>query len=233
VSRRIVIGDIHGCYKTLKKLTEEKLKITSSDHIYFVGDYIDRGPSSQQVLDYLIELKWQSYNIYPIRGNHEEMLLKAISDDKFVHAWYNNGAEETLKSFEIPENLLFEYEGIKLIPEKYIHFISSLPYYVELDEYILVHAGLNFNIDDPFEDKESMLWMRNINYDAKKAGNKKIIHGHTPMPSVSILAGLREKQNKIINMDSGCAYKDLPGYGKLMAYDLDSGETFFEDYAEG
>jgi predicted MPP superfamily phosphohydrolase len=233
VSRRIVIGDIHGCYKTLKKLTEEKLKITPSDHLYFIGDYIDRGPASQQVLDYLIELKWQSYNIYPIRGNHEEMLLKAISDNKFIHAWYNNGAEETLKSFDIPDNLLFEYDGIKLIPEKYIHFISNLPYFIVLDDYIIVHAGLNFKLDQPFDDKESMLWMRNINYDAIKAENKKIIHGHTPMPSVSILSDLRDKQNKVINIDSGCVYKDLPGYGKLMAYDLDSGETFFEEYAEG
>lgn len=230
--RRIIIGDIHGCYRTLRKLTEEKLRITSSDQIYFIGDYIDRGPSSQQVLDYLIELKWQSYNIFPIRGNHEEMFLRAISDDKYIHAWYNNGAEETLKSFNIPENLLFEYDGIKLIPDKYIQFLSNLPYYIVLKDYIIVHAGLNFNLEHPFEDNESMLWMRNIQYDAEKAGNKKIIHGHTPMPSVSIMADLRDKNNKIINLDSGCVYKDLPGYGKLMAYDLDSGETFFQDNQE-
>lgn len=232
MSRRIAIGDIHGCHKTLKKLTEEKLKITPSDNLYLVGDYIDRGPASQQVLDYLIELKWQSYNIFPIRGNHEEMFLKAISDDRYIHAWYNNGAEETLKSFDIPENLLFEYDGIKLIPEKYIHFISNLPYFLELDDYIIVHAGLNFNLNDPFEDKESMLWMRSVDYNAKKAGNKKIIHGHTPMPSVSIASDLRDKQNKVINIDSGCAYKDLPGYGKLLAYDMDSGEVFIEENAE-
>ena len=229
MKRRIAIGDIHGCYKTLKNLLEEQLKITPEDHIYFVGDFIDRGPCSREVIDYLIDLQWQNFQIFPLRGNHEEMFLKAIEDEKYIHAWYNNGAEETLKSFDVPESLLFEYDGIKLIPEKYLRFISSLPYYFKLEDYIIVHAGINFQRDDIFEDKEAMVWQREGLYDKDKAEGKKVIHGHTPKPSVILEKNLKDKAATLINIDSGCVYKELPGYGNLTAYDLDSGKYFFQE----
>ncbi len=103
MSRRIAIGDIHGCFLTLKNLLEEKICISREDDIYFLGDYIDRGPRAREVIEYLITLKWQGYRIFPLMGNHEDMMIRAISDEHFLHVWYNNGAEETLKSFGIPE----------------------------------------------------------------------------------------------------------------------------------
>ena len=75
--RRIVIGDIHGCVKTLHKLLFHILNIQKEDDIYFLGDYIDRGPSIKDVIDLILMLKEQDFKIYTLMGNHEKMLLDA------------------------------------------------------------------------------------------------------------------------------------------------------------
>ncbi len=228
MERRIVIGDIHGCYLTLKKLLEKNIEITTKDNLYFVGDYVDRGPRSREVLDYIIHLKWQGYKTFPLRGNHEEMMINAFQSEEFMHAWYNNGAEETLKSFDVPEDIRFDYDGIRQIPDRYVHFLEGLPYFLSTDEYLIVHAGFNFNAEDIFEDKDAMIWIRDIKYDPEKAGQKAIIHGHTPMPLVNIEHELKKKDQYLINIDGGCVYKDLPGYGNLVAVDLNNRQIYSE-----
>ncbi len=226
MKRRLVIGDIHGCFQTLKNLFEKEIVITKEDDIYLLGDYIDRGPGSRQVIEYLIQLKWQGFRIFPLMGNHEDMLVQAILDENALQAWHNNGAEETLKSFGVSESMLFDYEALSLIPERYIHFMANLPLFYDLDHFILVHAGLNFRRPDVFGDREAMLWIRDLCYQGDKIGQKTLIHGHTPMPFISIQNTLRKKNEKLINLDAGCVYKDLPGYGKLLGMDLDSRELY-------
>lgn len=226
MKRRIIVGDIHGCFKTLRSLLEDKIKIRKEDKLFFVGDFIDRGPSSREVLDYLIDLKWRGFKVLPIRGNHEDMLLQAAEDESYLHAWFNNGAEYTLKSFDAPEENIFDYESIRHIPQRYLQFIINMPYYHEEDDFVVCHAGLNFKAEKPFSDIQAMLWTRDFQYDPEKINNRKLIHGHTPMPMVRIEKILRDKNAKVINIDAGCVYKDLPGYGNLMAYDADSGEYF-------
>jgi len=228
VGRRIITGDIHGCFKTMKKLLKEQVQINREDTLYFVGDFIDRGPASREVLDFLIDLKWQGYTVIAVRGNHEDLMLKAFNDEGYMHAWFNNGAESTLSSFDIPEESIFEYESIRSIPNRYIQFLSNMKYFHEEEDFILVHAGLDFKLDDPFSDHQSMLWLRNFDYNSSKAKHKHIIHGHTPMPRIQIEKTLKDSGNKVINLDAGCVYKDLPGYGFLLAYDPDNQLLFFE-----
>jgi serine/threonine protein phosphatase 1 len=229
VERKIIIGDIHGCFKTLKKLLEEKIPITKEDHLYFVGDFIDRGPSSREVLDYLIDLKWRGYHINPIIGNHEDMLLKAINDESYLQAWFNNGAESTLQSFDIPPEEVFDYESLRKIPDRYLQFISTMPLYYEDDDMVICHAGLNFEIEKPFSDIQSMLWIRDFRYKPEKIGNRILIHGHTPMPLIDIEYTLRDKNSKVINLDAGCVYKELPGYGKLIAFNPETREYYLQE----
>lgn len=229
MGRRIIIGDIHGCFLTLKTLLEKDLNITKEDNLYFVGDFIDRGPASREVLDYLIDLQWKNFKLVSVRGNHEDMLLKAFYDENYMHAWYNNGAEQTLRSFDIPEEVLFDFEGIRQIPHNYIQFISNLPFIYEEKDFILCHAGVNFEAENPFTDTQSMLWIRDFSYNAEAVDNRRLFHGHTPMPLVNLETRLRDNNAKVINLDAGCVYKDLPGYGNLLAYDIDSGEYFFHE----
>jgi serine/threonine protein phosphatase 1 len=227
--RRIAIGDIHGCIKTLKFLLEELIHLSGNDRIYLVGDLIDRGPSSRDVLDYLITLGREGYNIKPVRGNHEDMFLKALENASFIDNWYANGAEQTLRSFHVPKNLIYRYECLELIPEIYINFLKSFPYFYDLGDHIIVHAGINFKTDKIFEDKEAMLWIRNMEYDPHKSGHKTIVHGHTPVPIALIRTNIAKPESKILNIDAGCVYNDIPGYGILAGIDLDTRELYYTD----
>jgi len=232
LNRRIVIGDVHGCYRTLKKLVESQIIPTKDDQIYFVGDLIDRGPRSREVLDYIIDLKWRGFDVFPIKGNHEDLFVKAFSDEEYLLAWCQNGAEDTLRSFDVPESKMNEYEGLRLIPERYIQFLSSLPYYYDLKDYIIVHAGINLTSANFFSDIQAMLWSREIKGLNLLGDNICIIHGHTPMPLVTIKPNLSRRDARSLNIDTGCVYRELPGYGVLSALELDSRKLFVQENVE-
>jgi serine/threonine protein phosphatase 1 len=217
MNRRFVIGDIHGCSKTLKKLLFETCKVQKEDSIYFLGDYIDRGPNSKKVIDRILKMKKQGYNVYPVLGNHEVLLLDSANFVQNHIVWFRNGAKSTLKSFGI--NYAHEFKS------KYIDFFRSLPHYYLLDDYIIVHGGLNFSADNPLEDKESMVWIRDNFVDTNKIGGRKLVCGHTPTPIDLIIKSL---QSDKIMLDGGCVYYGRhPGLGYLVALELNSMQLFF------
>lgn len=83
--KRYAISDIHGCYKTFQRLVEEGIRLTKFDQLFLLGDYVDRGPSSKAVLDYIIGLMEEEFNIFPLRGNHENDLLEfAMGEPRFL-----------------------------------------------------------------------------------------------------------------------------------------------------
>jgi serine/threonine protein phosphatase 1 len=220
---RWIIPDIHGCAKTLQSLVESFLKITKEDHLYFLGDYIDRGPHSKEVIDYIMDLQAQGYRVHCLKGNHEDYCVKAWEEDQKFHllkpetqrSWERVGAAETYKSFggKRPRD----------IPEHYIEWMRNLDYYFELDKYILVHAGMNFNIDNPFDDTMSMMWARDFKVDIQKTGGKKIIHGHVPVEYSLIQLFLESEGYNFIALDNGVYYRDQKvGFGNLMALELNS-----------
>ena len=226
--RRIAVGDIHGCYKTLVRLIEEEIKLTREDILFPVGDFIDRGPDSKSVLDYLTDLIKKGFRIKAVRGNHEEMLLETLIDPGHLKGWMRNGAETTIQSFGLHPDSLVTSETVHEIPKKYVSMIEKLPYYIELDDYLIVHAAFNFYMDDPFEDNYSMVWSRDTMYDPVKAGFRRIIHGHTPITLEEIKAAVYDPGCGLINIDGGCVYTSYPDLGNLVALDLDSKELYIQ-----
>jgi serine/threonine protein phosphatase 1 len=221
---RYAIGDIHGCYKTLVRLLDHNLQISKNDEVYFVGDYIDRGPSSRQVLDFLIERRQQGFHFYMVRGNHEEMLVDAWvqqKPDPFM-LWMLNGAEETLASYGIESHYRLGEAALKELPESHIDLLRKLPYYIQLDDYLVVHAGFNFSAAQPFKDTRSMVWCRDCKNNLKKSGNRIVVAGHTPVPFYEIRKHIDRKRTGMINIDAGCVYKGYTDMGNLVALDLDS-----------
>ncbi len=215
-ARRFVIGDVHGCIKTLAALLFEKCRIAIDDKLYFVGDYIDRGPNPRAVIDLISELKGKGQPVFALRGNHEEMLLSAIDNIGFLPSWLINGAGTTLSSFDVdyPHN----------IDKKYLDFISELPYYYELEDFIIVHAGLNFDIPNPLDDTYSMLWLRNSEIDNSGINNKTLIVGHTPVPLDYIKQSL---DTKFVKIDGGCVYHQVrQNLGYLCAFELNSKQLY-------
>ncbi|MFO8236494.1 MAG: metallophosphoesterase family protein [Bacteroidales bacterium] len=225
---RFVVGDIHGCYKTFKKLVEEIIQLSKDDKLYLVGDYVDRGPDSKSVLDYIINLIDEGYSVFPVRGNHEEMLIDAYtnqSPDNFM-LWMMNGAEKTLLSYNIESYSVLGSACMNELPESHLSFLKELPYYVLLDDYIIVHAGINFEDDNPFTDYRSMVWCRDCKNDMKKSDGRIIVHGHTPTPLANIERDNFALVESQINIDTGCVYKGYPGTGNLTAIDLDSHKIY-------
>jgi serine/threonine protein phosphatase 1 len=222
MSRRLVIPDIHGCLKTFEALLE-KVALTREDNLYLLGDYIDRGPDSSGVVDFIIRLKVEGYKVVALRGNHENDFLKASqSFDKDSFVFYVN----RFKSGD-----LLTYEGE--IKEEYKIFFEGLLYYVELPDYILVHAGVNFEIEKPFEDKNALVFLRNTIYNAEKAKNRRVVYGHQPTYFNDIKAAIDEKRS-LIPLDNGCVYNlqhkvyDYRYLGQLLCFDLDNWELSME-----
>ena len=120
------------------------------------------GPDSKDVIDTIISLREQGYQIHTLRGNHEQMMIEAEQSIENFQRWYNNGGNTTLESFDV--------DKYSAMPEKYKEFFENTQYYFSTDDYIFVHAGLNFEKDDIFEDKDAMLWTRDFASSAKQTG---------------------------------------------------------------
>jgi serine/threonine protein phosphatase 1 len=215
MERIFFIGDIHGCSQTFRKLTEN-IGIRKTDRICCIGDYIDRGADSKGVVDYILELRANNYQIIALRGNHEQMLLDSENGREEFSLWLMNGGETTLKSFDI--------HSINDLDPVYREFFTDTEFYIKSSEFVAVHAGLDFTLPDPFSDAESMLWARGLKVDKSFLKNRILIHGHTPMVRDDILS---QKFESPLNIDGGCVYKYNEGMGNLFAFDF-FGREFIE-----
>ena len=209
--RHFAIPDIHGCEATFRRLLERGVRIQRSDTVFLLGDTIDRGPRSRQVLDTILEFRSRGYDICSVRGNHEDMLLNSCRDRSFFRMWMINGGHETLKSFGV--------EDACDIPLQYRRLLDSFPYYMEYGDFIIVHATLNFRMPDPFADREAMLWSRSREVISQLVGGKRLIGGHTPVDLEEVRRSLSTDK---IMLDNGCVYLNEPGLGNLLALELET-----------
>lgn len=225
--RIFAISDIHGCLKTFKALLRQ-LNLRFEDQIVLVGDYVDRGPDSKGVIDYILELQKNGFNIIPLRGNHEEMMIKGLRNSEARFDWLRNGGTETADSYLVNDKIT--------IPNTHLQFLEDLPYFRYTDQFIFVHAGLNMKLLEPLEDKHSMLWIRGWyeRIDRQWLGNRIIVHGHTPMPKVKIEFSLKNLDRlPVINIDAGCVFKEARGLGHLCAVELTAMKLYFQPNIEG
>jgi len=216
--RTFVIGDIHGCAATLRRLVDESLRPAPHDRIYLLGDMIDRGPDSKGVLDYIFELRARGLAVDGVRGNHEDMCLHAGEDHYYLSLWSANGGLATLESFQA--------DGPGDIPHLYREFLASLPHYIMLADFIIVHAGLNFEPLCPFEDISAMLWTRSPVVDRQRIGGRRLICGHTPVSRDRIEASLESDK---IMLDNGCVFLGRPELGSLAALELENMTVHFQE----
>ena len=218
-NRLFAIGDIHGCFNSMKELIENKIQLKKNDKLIFLGDYIDRGTESKKVVDYIIKLKQNKYDVITLLGNHESMLLEAFNDVGSISKWIQNGGSETLKSFNI--------DTLKDIDPTYIHFFNNLKLYYELDEFLFVHAGFNDELENPFSDNYCMVWKSKNQYFNPLLKNRTIIHGHSPV-TLSVCQKQIKSNSKVINIDGGCAYSN-DQLGKLIAIETNAKSIFIAD----
>lgn len=216
---RYALTDIHGCARTLKAMVHDQLRLTRNDELYLLGDFVNKGPDSKGVIDFILHLQKQRYQVHCLRGNHDQMLLKAVEKGEKALNLTSTERGLVLQSFGITR---FEH-----LPDKYTAFLSGLPYYLELPDYFLVHAGFDFKQDDIFSDKEAMLNIRDYKPDWGRLGDKKLLHGHTPTPLHGIKKAASHKEPKL-NLDAGCVYYRNAAFGNLVALDLDTLELHIQ-----
>ena len=218
-NRAIAISDIHGCLLTFKALLEEKVQFTKSDTLYLLGDYIDRGPDSKGVIDYILKLQADGFKVHCLRGNHEQMLLDALQNRNRVSRFKMNGGRQTMQSYNCT---LQDFQN-----HPHLDFYKNLDYYIELDKYYLVHAGFEFRGGGAFFQVERMLWIRDWYHDIDKSqlDGKIIVHGHTPQKQATIEQMFKEMtETQFIDIDAGAYH-----YKKMCAFDLTNQQLFFQD----
>ncbi|MGJ8676329.1 MAG: metallophosphoesterase family protein [Akkermansiaceae bacterium] len=167
--RTLAIGDIHGCLTAFKTLVDF-VSPSADDTLVTLGDYIDRGPDSKGVIDYLIELREQ-YQVVTLKGNHELMIENALLDTEALYFWLINGGDTAAYSFDI--------DRLEDIPEKYWSFIRACELFYETDQHILVHAGLDPDIALDQQTTEDLCWRRILDTEPHYSG-KTLVCGHTP-----------------------------------------------------
>lgn len=211
---RYAIGDIHGGAKTFRALLQ-KINLKRVDQVYLLGDYVDRGPDCKGVFDTIIQLTAGGYDIKPVRGNHDDMLLRnATGDhDKFSEYWMSGWGEEALKSFGV--------EQASDLPSCYLELIESMPYVRYDNQFVFVHAGLNMMAIDPIRESspEAMMWGDTAVVDVARLGGRKLVTGHTirPIPLIEISLA----SNHIL-LDNGAFTGEQPDLGNLVALNLDT-----------
>ena len=168
--RTLAIGDIHGCYRSLNAL-ESFAKFEARDQIITLGDYVDRGPDSKSVIEWLIER--DSYgNLIPLRGNHELMLLAAMQSERHLDEWLACGGNTVLSSYGI--------DTIDAIPADHRSFLTSrLRSHAQTKTHFFVHA--NAYPDIPIDDQpDFMLYWESFGDPTPHESGLTMICGHTP-----------------------------------------------------
>jgi len=217
--RRIIIGDVHGHYDPLMALLDA-VSPESQDKVYFLGDLIDRGPKSAEVVNFVMRS-----NFHCLRGNHEEMLLDVVGDGKvsadLYQGWLYSGGHATVASYN------------NKIPQEHIDWMRSLPIYLDLGDIWLVHAGVNPNLPLEQQTSEQFCWIRDEFHRMTQPyfADKLIITGHTitfTLPGVQ--PGKLAAGPGWLDIDTGAYH---PQSGWLTGLDITQGKVYQVNTKEG
>ena len=226
--RIYVVGDIHGEIDLLQQMHEKMLTDAieaPAEQILqiFLGDYIDRGPDSKAVVDWLLSSPPAGWQRICLKGNHETMVHDFLEDSETLKRWQQLGASQTLRSYGVrlsdPKNKVsadaLQADFSRKLSGKHRQFYDGLPLFFEVGSYFFVHAGIR--PDRPFEEQEEidLLWIRDEFLLSKLDFGKIIVHGHTPIDKPKVF-------HNRINIDTG-AYMS----GKLACLVLENDEQRF------
>lgn len=170
--RTLVIGDIHGCDVALHALLKA-LSICTEDTVVVLGDAVDRGPGSRQVIDRLLQLAGECRLVF-VLGNHEEMMLDGLTDAQVAAGWLQYGGAATL----------FSYGGDpRKIPAEHLDFLRAAVNYHETDSELFIHANLEPGVPLEQQQAEWLRWTHLTGCELPHPSGKRVICGHTPQRS--------------------------------------------------
>jgi serine/threonine protein phosphatase 1 len=203
--RIYAIGDVHGRADLLANLfarIDADLQMQPIQHSVQVllGDYIDRGPDSRQVLDIVIGRR-KTHSVIPLKGNHEQCALNVLSDPSSFLQWKSVGGLSTVLSYGIAASWTDDFQSVALafannLPDSHRRFLQGLPLSFTCGDFFFVHAGARPGIRLEEQSEHDLLWIRDDFLLHEEDFGKVIVHGHTPNLEPEI------RRNRI-NIDTG------------------------------
>lgn len=225
--RLYAIGDVHGRLDLLQDMhglihADLDRNPTHDWRIIHLGDYIDRGPDSKGVLDFLIHASAHDPRILSLIGNHDDGFLRYLATGDTNGIFALHGGSDTARSYGVevdytnPESAKAAYPKLRdAIPQTHIDYIRLMPASVSFGDFFFCHAGVNPVVALSEQDRDDLMWIRTLFLKWTEPLDKVIIHGHTPQSAIDI-------QPNRVNLDT-YAWKN----GKLSAIVIDGVEKRF------
>ncbi|HVY84676.1 MAG TPA: metallophosphoesterase family protein [Caulobacterales bacterium] len=192
------VGDVHGRVDLLTKMLDLLEARAEADKrgggepiVVFLGDYVDRGPRSADVLNLLLEQRPHGFERHYLKGNHEQSMLSFLEDPLANRGWVMHGGAETLRAYGVqpPQTVggddlawLLAADQLRLkLPDAHRAFLEGLERMAVLGDYAFVHAGIDSarTIEEQLD--QDLLWARGRFLADKKRYSHRIVHGHTPV----------------------------------------------------
>ncbi|MEP1144650.1 MAG: glycosyltransferase [Henriciella sp.] len=230
------IGDVHGRFDLLDALIKQieddaaTLEPNTKTTIVFLGDYIDRGLQSRQIIDLFLSDRLSAFETVYLMGNHEEALLNFVQDPNFGEKWAMYGGAETLFSYGLqppPRGLSASNPGAArdawvtlwnqfrtTLSAEHLNFYQSLKVSHTIGDYVFVHAGLRPGVPIAQQNSEDMLWIREEFLAASGNFEKLVVHGHTPTDFV-------HRDNRRVGLDTGAYMTGRLTAAKFLNQDID------------
>jgi serine/threonine protein phosphatase 1 len=211
--RIYAIGDVHGCYDQLRELLamieahNATLPPCRSLHVILLGDLVDRGPASAEVLRFLHNVQQRTDRIIVLQGNHEELMLKALDGEPgMLRAWMRIGGDATLRSFGIepPPKDMDPREALETVraavPAEWVTWLRALPLTARSGDYLFCHAGIRPGVPLKRQTRADLLWIRDEFLEDEETRHEvMVVHGHS-------IAAEVEMRTSRIGIDTG-AYR--------------------------
>jgi serine/threonine protein phosphatase 1 len=220
--RRVyAMGDIHGRDDLLRRLHrrigEDAAQATNGADgnelakvVVYLGDYVDRGPGSFEVVDLLLGTPLEGFEAIHLKGNHEDFLLRFWEDGSLGEAWLMNGGLETLRSHGVEVlDLDLGLAGDALaevrrrlrqaLPSEHLDFFRGLARWHVEGDYLFVHAGLRPGVPLDRQKDQDLFWIRHKFLDSGADFGKIVVHGHTISPEADMAPNR-------IGIDTGAYY---------------------------
>jgi serine/threonine protein phosphatase 1 len=226
--RAYAIGDVHGRLDLLDDLldrieVDDRSRAPAKVTIVFLGDLVDRGPQSAQVVERLRRYRPAFAKTLFLMGNHEEVLLRIVGGETgIVGDWLKFGGAECVRSYGIdPADLQFRSPSDvprvlrQAIPKEHLKFLASFVDTASFGNYLFVHAGIRPGVSLPHQLPQDLRWIRQPFLEDETEHGRIVVHGHTITESVDVRANR-------IGLDTG-AYRT----GVLTALGLEADERWF------
>jgi serine/threonine protein phosphatase 1 len=207
-ARIYAFGDLHGRLDLLDELLgrvahDMTVRPVARPLFVFLGDYIDRGPQSRETIDRLIAHGRDNECVF-LKGNHEQVAIKALSDRSLFDQWMRFGGLETLVSYGLsPKPPLDEQQIVRsqaafheALPQEHFRFFRDLKTSFACGDFFFVHAGVKPRVDLLRQKESDLLWIRDEFLTSSEDFGMIIVHGHTPTSEVEVTPNR-------INIDTG------------------------------